>query len=629
MNNGFKLAAAAAIALCGAITTVEAAEATISVTPTTQRYFGEESKLDRSKFIRFHDVSTKDDDAEYAKLRRDYNFPSNYIGGRRFSYPIGKCKTGKIPASTKKTYTGVRQVNDYIATTSPGALFYDKTLNYAEVDFMPHIKSVSEYVAKALRDEWEYVPKYLEPFNEPMIHAADFCKSVKGAERRKAVEAVITYICKYHNEVGKAVKSMPELKNVKMMGFGSAFPEFESNNFGLWNSRFKQFIDTVGDNIDILSFHLYDGSGVNNAGGRRSGSNIEAIMDMLQTYSFIKHGKPMPMAITEYGRLVPNQPEWEAQSGAKGNTHAEGGPKQKVTVSNYNPVTNAQAVRSQLHMVTSFMNRQDEIVYTVPFTIGRAPLTAMYCKSSLWVKQPDGTYEYSNRRFFFEMLKDLKGDNVAIKSSNVDIQTLALVDGKSLHVMLNNLYDEACDVSLDLAPAGDIQSVSIKTLKIYTDKEPVCETKSYKSVPKSLKLEYGETAVITYTYKKAIKFRDEVVRVKHYSADYLLPIKAGVVNTFKFSGVKSSKGGDAVLRLGVNRAHELVKEPTMVKINGTEVKITGDVIKGYNQEGRKQFFGSLEIPFDISLIRSGDNVVEVSYAVAGGFTTTAILQLQQ
>ncbi|MFI3270383.1 MAG: hypothetical protein SNG14_08225 [Rikenellaceae bacterium] len=628
MKNNLKIVAATALVLTTALSTAAAAEATVSISPTTQRYFGTESKLDRSKFVRFHDVNTKEGDTEYAKLSRDYNFPGNYIGGRRFSYPIGKCKTGTIP-KVKKTYSGVREVHDYIATTSAGSLFYDKSLNYAKTDFMPHIKSVSQYVAEALRDEWEYVPKYLEPFNEPMIHAADFCKTVKGAEKREAVESVITYICKYHNEVGKAVKSIPELKNVQMMGFGSAFPEFESNNFGLWNSRFKQFIDTVGTNIDILSFHLYDGSGVNNAGGRRSGSNIEAIMDMLQTYSFIKHGKPMPLAITEYGRLVPNNPEWEAQTGAKGNQHAEGGPKQKVTVSNYNPVTNSQAVRSQLHMVTAFMNRQNEIVYTVPFTIGKAPLTAMYCKSSLWVKQPDGSYEYSNRRFFFEMLKDLKGDNVAVKSSNVDIQTLALVDGKSLHVLLNNLYDEACDVKLDLAPAGDVTSVSIKTLKIFADKEPLCETKVYKKAPESINLMYGETAVVTYTYKKAVKFTDELVRTKYYSNDYLLPIKAGVKNSFKFSGVKSAKSGNAVLRLGVNRAHELVKEPTEVKINGTVVKITGDVVKGYNQEGRKQFFGSLEIPFDMSLIKSGDNVVEVSYAAAGGFTTTAILQLEQ
>ncbi len=607
--------------------TTKSAKATVTVDPTTQRYFGDESTFDRAKFVRFHDLKMEAD-AEYDKLKRDYNFPSDYIGGRRFYYPIAKCKGGNVPATTKRQYEGVRDVYDYVATASPGSLFYDKTLNYAEVDFMPYIKSVSKYVAAALRDEWEYVPKYLEPFNEPMVHAPDFCKSVKGAEKKSAIAAVQTYVCHYHNELAKAVKSTPELKNVKMMGYGSAFPEFEANNFGLWDVRFRQFIDIVGDNIDILTFHLYDGSGINNQGGRRSGSNLEAIMDMLQTYSFIRCGAPKQMAITEYGRLVPNRPEWEQQSGAKGNAHAEGGPRQKVTESNYDPVTNSQAVRSQLHMVTAFMNRQNELEYTIPFTIGKAPLTAMYCKSSLWVKQPDGSYEYSNRRFFFEMLKDLQGDNIDVTSSNIDIQTLALADGKELHLMLNNLYDTPCEVALDIAPvANEITSVSIKTLKVFADKEPLCEEKRYKSAPKSISLDYGETAIVTYTYKKSLKYNNMIVRNKYFSKDYLQKIAVGGVNTFKFESLPNVKSGRVILRLGVNREHTLPIEPKQLKVNGVVVKIEGDVVKGYAQESRKQFFGSLEIPVDVALLKEGANVVEVSYGESGGFVTTAILQV--
>ena len=420
------------------------------------------------------------------------------------------------------------------------------------------------------------------------------------------------------------MKSRPELKKIEVLGFGSAFPEFERDNFTLWNTRFKQFIDIAGEDIDILSVHLYDGSGVNNAGGRRTGSNLEAILDILQTYSYIKLGEPMPIAITEYGRLVPNQPDWEAATGAVGNK-LDGPVRTKI--SNYNPVTNSQAVRSQLHMVMAFMNRQNELVRTVPFTIGKAPQTALYCKSSLWVKQDDGSYEYSNRRFFFEMLKDIEGDQVVVKSDNVDIQALGYADDNKLYVMLNNLYDETAEVKLDLHPAGKLNSVSVKTLKIFNDKEPQLDVTTYKSAPESISLQYGETAVITYEYKKDIEFKHEVERAKYYSKVYLQPIKSNESIVFPFEGVKGAVE-DVTLRLGVGREHGVAVEPTEVKVNGVAVALEGDMIKGYDQNTRRQFFGALEIPVPAKLLKSGKNNVSVTYAEGDGYVSSAILQVE-
>ncbi len=605
----------------------ESATATVELNPTTKRYLGagETSTLDRRKFVGLHTVELNED-ADFEKFKKDYNLGDDYIGSRRFSYPVKDVKSGVIP-DTKKIYHGERDVVDHIAAAKITNVFYDKNINYAEVDYSPYLEKLTDYVARALRDDWKDVPKYIESFNEPMIHAGDVCKGVKGADKKKAIDAVITYICEYSRDLARSIHSLPELKNVTVMGFGSAFPEFESGDFAQWNSRFKQFIDIAGDDVDALSVHLYDGSGVNNAGGRRSGSNMEAILDILQTYSFIKTGAPLPIAITEYGRLVPNEPEWEAQTGAVGNAAPEGGLK-KPTVSNYNPVTNAQAVRSQLHMVTSFMNRQDEIVRTVPFTVGKSSIYTMYCKSSLWVRQDDGSYEYSNRRFFFEMLKDLKGDNTYTKSSNVDIQTISFVDGNEAYLLLNNLYDIPCDITLNNTLTKDLAKVNVKTLKIFTDKEPECKSVDYKSAPKSITLDYGETAVVTYKYKKPIKYTNEVARIKYYSKDYLKPIETDVANKFTFEGVKCSDKGDALLRIAIGRAHGVALNPKQVKVNGTAINVERDLIKGYDQNTRKQFFGALELPFDISLLKSGTNNVEVIYGDNGGRVASVILQVE-
>ncbi len=604
-------------------------EVKVTIDPNTQRYLGAECKLDRSKFVAFHGSLSVDGKDEYfEKFKRDYNVGDNYIGSRIFNYPISKINNGVIP-DVKQTYSGKRDLYDYIGTTAPAKLFYDKTINYGDVDFMPYIKQVAEYIANSYKSDWELVPKYLEPFNEPMVHAGDFAKGLKGAERTEAIEAIITYICKYHSEVARAIKSTPELKGMQIMGFGSAFPEFETKNFSLWNNRFKQFIDVAGEDVDILSVHLYDGSGVNNLGGRRTGSNLEAIFDIMQTYSYIKLGAPMPIAVTEYGRLVPNNPVWQRSVGM---ANSKDTPKAgaKPTVGNYDPVINSQAVRSQLSMVMAFMNRQNELVKTVPFSTKRSPRTAMYSKASLWAQQDDGSYEYSNRKYFFEMLKDIKGESVVVSSDDVDVQTLAFVDGNRLYVMLNNLEEKQCSVALDLLATKDLVDVQAKCLKIYEDRTPGLTFIEYAKAPMSIPLEYGETIVITYTYKDPIKFKHSVVRTKYYSKDYLKPIVADKNNKFVFENMPVAKSnGVAMLRLGVNRIHELPKIPMKLRINGTVVKIENDVIKGYDQATRSQFFGALEIPFDISLIKSEENTVEVFYGEDGGYVSTAILQIEQ
>ncbi len=597
-------------------------EATITINPQTQLFLGDVSQLDREKFVNTHSLFPEAD-PEFEAFKRDYNLNPDYIGSRRFSYPVGKIKNGKIPTKIEQKYSGVRDVSKYIATGTEGAIFHSKSADYSKENISPYIKDMATYIAGSFKSEWDLVPMYLEPTNEPMIHLRKYINGATGKDVQARVESLATYICEYHREIGRAVHATPELKNMQVMGFGSAFPEFETNNFELWNQRFKQFIDVAGEDIDIISFHLYDGSGDNNKSGRRSGSNSEAIMDILQTYSNIRLGKVLPLAITEYGRLVPNQPEWEAATGAVGNDL--GGKKVTTKLSNYNSVTNSQAVRSQLHFVMSFMNRENEIVLTAPFTIGKAPQSALYSKSSLWVEQENGSYEYSNRILFFEMLKDLKGNRCDITSNNIDIQTLAFADSDKIYVMLNNINPEPQTVTLDMLNTKGLKSVDIKSLKIFVDKDPEFVQTSG-DAPKTIEMDYGQTVVLTYNYDKEITFKDKITRKKFFSKDYLQPIKGGDEVSFAIENVESGTGR-ATLRLGVNREHELNEIPAELRINGSLVEIKGDVVKGYDQSSRKQFFGTLEIPIDIKLITSGTNIVDVKYNEDGGFVTTAILQL--
>ena len=50
----------------------------------------------------------------------------------------------------------------------------------------------------------------------------------------------------------------------------------------------KMFIDRAGAYMDGFSVHLYDGINVTGTDTKRSGSNSEAVLDMVEAYSYIK-----------------------------------------------------------------------------------------------------------------------------------------------------------------------------------------------------------------------------------------------------------------------------------------------------------------------------------------------------
>ncbi|MFI3278262.1 MAG: hypothetical protein SNH13_01495 [Rikenellaceae bacterium] len=587
-------------------------KATVTIQPTVQHVASGEGVFNRDKHVRFHDTSNVND-PELKVVKEMYNFRPDYAIGRAFYYPLSKLQKGEPPKDIKNKYQGVREVSDFVATGHQGNIFWDKEEDYSKKKMSKQIKKVADYVAESYAKEWDSVPLYLEPFNEPMVHAVSlYPEGRKGQYIDEKLKVVMNYISEYHREVGRAVHNTPALKDMKVMGFASAYPELEANNFKVWNNIFKPFIDVAGEQMDILSIHLYDGVGINNNGGRRSGSNIDAIMDMIQTYSNIRLGEVRPMAITEYGRLVPNQPGFT--------------PNGKVV--NLEPITNSQAVCSQLHMVMNFMEYGDDVVMSIPFTTGKQSPYVQYVRAALWLKQPDGSWELTPRKYFFEMLKDLKGNRVVNSSSNIDIQTQAFVDGKQMYVVLNNLNDETQSVELSL-PDGlpAIESVEVKSLKIHADKVPDFAVESLKAAPKSLDLIYGETVVLTYNFESAVEQQSKLVSSKLYSKDYFKPIVANTANSFTFSGV-DKKAASAVLRVSVGRDHGKSLEPK-ITINGKAVDYSGDVIRGYDQTNRKRFFGTLTIPVAGDMVKSGDNVVSVSFPDAGGHVSSVVLQVNE
>ncbi|MEM9337202.1 MAG: hypothetical protein AAGA66_00620 [Bacteroidota bacterium] len=594
--------------LCVFVLQASFAQNLITIDHKTQRFINDVSTLDRTKYVNAH-ITIRNEDPVFDAFKKEYNVHPDYIGSRSFWNPVSKVKNGNIP-KVKSKYSDVRKVDPFYVTSGvPKHLFYDKTVDYSEADVSEYSKDLSVYLAQSLAKDWDNVTRYFEPMNEPMVHAKDFYPGNKIEKTNK----VITKICEYHKDMAQAIHNTPELKNIQVMGYASAYPEFEKNNFKFWNNRYKKFIDVAGEDVDIFSIHLYDGKGLNNAGGRRSGSNSEALLDIIEAYSYKKLGVVKPLAVTEYGRLVPNQPNWKRNAG----------------IPNYDPVTNSQAVRSQIHLVMNFMERADHFVMSIPFSTNRREdNTFIYAKATLWTKNEQGKVELSMRKYFYEMLKDLKGERIRIHSDNVDIQTQAFVDGKQLYVMLNNLNDDTQEMNLQLLDQKGLKSVDIKRLKVYVDKVPELSNTSVNTAPENISLEYGETAVLTYNFKSPISFTNKIVSKKYYTNDFLQSIEANQSSSFIFDPADTGSGM-ATLRLGVGRDHGLSLTPE-VMINGKKIAIEGDIIRGNDQVNRSQFFGVLEIPFSIDLLNEKDsNTVEVTFPDSGGKISSAILQVQK
>lgn len=585
------------------------AQGTISIDHKTQRFIGDVSALDRSKYLTGH-LLFNSPDADFNAFKSAYNIDPGYIGSRQFWSPLGKVKNGNIPTNVPNKFNGVRVVTKgLVGTGRAGVLMHDETVDYSTVDVSAFSKQLAAYAAQSYKDEWSPMQEFIEPFNEPMVHARDFYPENFNKEKN---DSIITHICLFHRDLGQAIHAVPELANLKMMGYASAFPEFEQNGFDLWNRRYKKFIDLAGADVDVFSVHLYDGSGINNTGGRRSGSNAEAILDIIEAYSFIALDTVKPIAVTEYGRLVLSQPGWPGSG-----------------ISNYEPVENSQAVRSQIHMVMNFMERGDLMATTIPFSVGKSdPLTDKFSRAALFIEQSDGSYELTERKLFYEIWKDVKGDRVLIHSTNIDVQTQAFVDGNNVYVVLNNLNDATQTVSLDLLSQEGLQEVGVKRVKIYTDKIPALTEETLNTAPASISLEYGETAVLTYQFDAPITFENEVRSHKYYATTYLAPIVANTTASFTFEDVDlGASNGFATLRLGIGRELGKSVMPT-IRINDQVVNITRDIIRGYDQHNRNQFFGVLEIPIEIRFLSAGTNTVQVAFPDNGGHISSAILQVQ-
>ena len=582
------------------ITLGASAPVTVSVDLETQRFLGDVSELDRGKYFTHHSGSASD--PQIATFRSDYDV----AGGRQFwgALPYAKNQTGEVgvyPNTTPSTDQTVRPATQIVQTGHPrDALRYDTD-----------VQAAADWVTTYYTTVVDEVPAFYEPINEPFVHAGDseFSDAPDAAAMRLKMAQLFAAI-------GEAVDQTPALANMNVVGYSSAWPSVELWDFGHWDSRMKMFMDVAGEHMDAFSTHLYDGINVTGQNNRRSGSNSEAILDLIETYSYAKWGEVKPHALTEYGGI--EQGYGEA----------------------YSDIQSAQSLRSQNHLIFNFLERENDVLISVPFTTDKATWfldpanncepygAALFKLGNHDASNCSGDFEYTWRVNFYDLWQDVQGERGVIKTSDPDIQAQLFVDGNKAYVAVNNLADNTQTLDLEfLSGLSGLQNVEIREMEIPISAalEPTYTETTQAAAPASVTLDSGGTAVLVYTFDADIEFNKTVQSEKYYTGTHLQPIVANQAMTFEFDGVQSANAGDAILRMSIGRKHDRSKAPE-VTVNGTAVDVPVDW-KGYDQANRDDFFGMIEIPVPMALL-DASNTVSVTFPDSGGRVSSMILNVE-
>ena len=572
----------------------------VLVEPSVQKFIGDVSELDRSKYFNIHAPGNT---PLLESFYKEYNVEHS---GRGFYGPGIEAKklmgeVGVYPKSNNKKDDKPKLVSRYVATEHPRNLYKEG------ID----LEAVSDWAVEYFKNVKENNrPLWYEPMNEPFVHAKDFYEEKDWdpvAELR-----VKTEMSKLFKAIAEKIHADPSLKNIRVMGYSAAWPSFELKDFKNWETNMGLFLDIAGDELDAISYHLYDG--VNQVGqeNKRSGSNNEAIMDLIETYSYQRWGYIKPHAITEYGG---------------------------IEVSEFSLIRNMQSIRSQNAMIFGLLDREDRLEISIPFTTDNATWhitkanNYLPYKAVLWRAENMGVpknqitgWVYTNRIQFYELWKAVKGKRVFVSTSNPDIQVQAFLDDKKLYVALNNLDDAAQQVALDVSTIkSNLNDLFVKSLTVYADDFPRYYEQTISDIPDIFSIDPAETIVLQFNLKNSIDFNNQIKSSRYYSTNYLVPIETQKELIFEFNDVELGVGFSK-LSMSIGRGHDLSKTPEVfVNDNKVEVPLNW---KGYDQANRKKFFGAIEIPVPMDFI-SKNNSVKISFPDTGGHLSSLILDVEK
>jgi len=588
----------------------------VTVDPACVRNIGGVTRFDRDQFITIHEafgsIDMTDDDLHYLEdvLDARYGRDGGLLSWRAPRVPADPDNPDMpdiegIAAEAKeyrKRYEGrrmtPRHMRKVVLCTHP-ELMHARTNNTFAAWGPRTYEAVAEYTAQFLKLAFNdrERPRYLEVFNEPFVKARKIGTTVEAMSEQ-------------HNVVAKRVRELNP--NVLVGGYSAAWVEVESRNFEHWKNWQKTFMDIAGKNMDFFSYHIYDGVNVKGTPRNRTGSNSEAIMDLVDSYSHIKFGVAKPIMITEYGKI----------------------PEGNMATIPYSAKRSAGMLRSINGQLMTYLDHPDRLMRTIPFVLGKAMWTYdLKGKAKpgeanpflLWRRLADGGFKETDLSLFYKFWKGVEGEWRQSSCSNPDVRVQFLADGKRLTVALANLDSAPKQVSISGLEGIASADTTARTLKTGGEK-PVLAERRLNAIPKTLDLAAGQSVLLLVDAKETTRPSRAVREYRVYATDYLQDIEADRPVVFRFVNTPTGNG-HAVLRLSPGR--ELGKQvlPASVTFNGKRLSVPTNWAGG-DQAGRANFFGMIELPVPMDIV-SAVNKVKITYPDTGGKVACAVLQVNR
>jgi len=500
----------------------------------------------------------------------------------------------RIASNTSNPVVSNYGTSDYVYTTHPKKFIPNLTQQQeGHAYFVPLTNEGSETFIKNYFDLYfsassNPLPRYFEVMNEPFVHAGE-------------MQTTPTDLSHFHNDIADVLHT--NFPGIKVGGYTAAWPEFERNNFQIWNDNMKLFLDIAGNKMDFVSFHIYDHYDASEQLHARSGSNMEALIDMVEFYTSFLFGSPKPLVISEFGA---GGRSWEGQP--------------------YTQQRDGKILKSVNAMMMSFLNHPDRIEKAIPFITHTANWFGGPNPYPYVIKYDfGGGDEYTHLLKFYELWQNVTGKRVKTKSNNPDIKSHAFLSGATGWIVIHNHHQTSMTVDLSLVNDANLMNSSTEERRLsYPAGIPVLETSSLGSVPSQVFIGANETIIYKVSLNQQVSF-DQVQDVASYiGSHYLDPINSNspIQHNFFLSNFQECQ--PARLRLAIGRNHGLSLQPN-ITVNGfnlnTPVNWTGD-----NQGSRDQFFGVIEVEVPSGILQA-NNDVNITFPDSGGFLATAKLEV--
>ncbi len=596
----------------------------VTIDLENKRFIGTVSDLDRTRYFNMHNSYLSDEfdsnninqqildnlDVGRARAASGPGRRTTRQNGKVTAYPNPSVGTsgGQSIRNAWMSRVGIaefnkRKTSDVILVDAPNDIFlpngnYKRAARFAET----YIKSAFDGV----------IPRYYEIMNEPFVHARDFGNNT---------DQILTQMSELHKEMADHLhKVLPE---TLIGGYSSAFPQMEAGNpmFNHWNKNQKRFMDITDNTMDFYATHIYDGANVVGSDQRRQGSNMEAILDLIEAYSNDKFGEVKPHLISEFGRT---ERPWIRNSQGR--------------VSAYTEARDGEIIQSINAMLMQLFEKPDRLLKAVPFIVSKSDWFYNLAHNpdnnpypwALLRRLNNGNYTYTHLRKFYELWKDVTGHRVVVETNDPDILAQAFVDNSKVYVAIHNMDGATRNIQLDFLKNINVNSVT--TRSFFTDNNgiPKLNTTNGNNLPNSVSVRKDATTLLILNLKNAPK-NTNTTREKVYYAtrnnnqsNILRNINANQEYSYRFDNVVTGNGsGTSKIRVGFGRENNASKTPT-VTVNGTVVETPKDWI-GDDQRERDRWFGMAEIPFKTSLLKRNNNIVKVSFPDRGGRISSVVI----